>query len=163
LSDAQAGLIRPAEPGEAGLLSALSFRAKGQWGYSAEFLEACRADLTISPAEIRTSAVFVHEGAAGADGYYRLIALDAEVAELDALFVEPAAIGTGVGRRLWEHAVALAREAGFRDLLIHSDPHAEGFYTAMGAHRIGESESTVAPGRMLPLLRFALSDEAGSP
>jgi hypothetical protein len=41
-------------------------------------------------------------------------------------------------------------------MILQSDPHAEGFYLAMGAQRIGQSESTVTPGRMLPLLRLVL-------
>jgi GNAT superfamily N-acetyltransferase len=78
------------------------------------------------------------------------------VADLDALFVEPAAIRQGVGRRLWEHVVDTARSLGFTSLEFQSDPHAEGFYLAMGAERCGESESTVTPGRMLPLMCFSL-------
>ena len=77
-------------------------------------------------------------------------------AELDALFVEPAAMGQGVGRRLWQHAVATAATLGYSEIVLQSDPQAEGFYLAMGARRAGESESTVMPGRMLPLMRFRL-------
>jgi hypothetical protein len=41
-------------------------------------------------------------------------------------------------------------------MVWQSDPQAEGFYLAMGARRAGASESTVTPGRMLPLMRFQL-------
>lgn len=80
---------------------------------------------------------------------------------LGALFVEPGAIGRGYGRRLWAHAVALAAGRGARGLKIQSDPHAAGFYRAMGARRIGETPSTVFPGRMPPTFHLALpaSDE----
>jgi GNAT superfamily N-acetyltransferase len=151
--------IRRAKPEEARLLSELSFRSKAHWGYEASFLDACRADLALTEAEITDAPVYLHEGESGPDGYYRLVALDEEVAELDALFVDAVAIGTGVGRALWQHAVSLAREMGFGDLVIQSDPNAEGFYRAMGAERIGASESTVMRGRTLPLLRFALRNE----
>ena len=85
-----------------------------------------------------------------------MVLLHDGVAELDALFVEPAAMGQGIGRRLWQHVVATARELGCSEMVWQSDPQAEGFYLAMGARRAGESESTVMPGRMLPFMRFAL-------
>ncbi|HWD04379.1 MAG TPA: GNAT family N-acetyltransferase [Amycolatopsis sp.] len=83
-------------------------------------------------------------------GYYRLDGTPPD-GELVDLFVDPTAIGTGLGRRLWEHAVAQARERGFRSLELEADPHAEPFYSHMGARRIGSR--TVASGRTLPVLR----------
>ncbi len=149
--------IRRALLEEAALLSELAFRSKGHWGYDAVFLESCRDALSLSPEEVESSTVCVSLDDGGSiTGYYRLIPRDHDVAELDALFVEPAAIGQGVGRRLWEHAVDTARSLGFTNFEFQSDPHAEGFYLAMGAERHGESESTVTPGRMLPLMGYSL-------
>jgi N-acetylglutamate synthase-like GNAT family acetyltransferase len=148
--------IRRARPDESDALADLALRSKGYWGYDADFLAACRDDLALSAGEIAVSPVFVYEREGGIAGYYRLLPGEEGSAELDALFVDPAAIGTGVGRQLWEHAVATARALGVSALLIQSDPNAEGFYRSMGAQRIGESQSTVTPGRMLPLLRYAI-------
>jgi GNAT superfamily N-acetyltransferase len=64
---------------------------------------------------------------------------------LEDLWVDPVAIGSGVGRRLFDHAVVTAAGLGLTSLLIESDPNAEGFYLAMGAERIGERDS--ASGR----------------
>jgi len=72
------------------------------------------------------------------------------------LFVEPERIGRGYGRRLWVHAVGSARRLGCAMLTVHSDPHAEDFYLAMGAERHGTVPSTVFPDRLLPLMRVAL-------
>ena len=47
-----------------------------------------------------------------------------------------------------------ARKAGFVTLRIGADPGAEGFYTAMGAQRIGTTPSGSIPGRMMPLLQI---------
>ena len=149
--------IRPARPEEAALLGELALRSKGHWGYDAAFLAACREDLALTATEIAASPVFVYEREDGIAGYYRLLPKENGVAELDALFVEPGAMGSGIGRRLWEHVVETARAIGCRDLLIQSDPYAEGFYLAMGGQRIGESPSTVLPGRMLPLLRYRIA------
>ena len=148
--------IRCARPDEAALLSALAFRAKAHWGYDDAFLAACRDDLTLSPHDIASAAVFLHEGDGAPAGFYRLLVRADGVAELDDLFVEPAAIGSGVGRRLWQHATEHARAHGCTAIVLQSDPHAVGFYEAMGAHRTGDSPSTVTPGRMLPLMHFPL-------
>ena len=148
--------IRRARPAEVSILSALALRSKAHWGYDADFLAACRDDLTLSAKDVATSAVYVCDGLSAPLGFYRLVLQDDGVAELDALFVEPAAMGQGVGKRLWRHAVATAEKLGCSEIVLQSDPQAEGFYLAMGAHRAGESESTVTPGRMLPLMRVRL-------
>ena len=70
--------------------------------------------------------------------------------------MEPDAIGRGHGRRLWCHAVALARALGAWRMRIESDPFAEPFYRAMGAERIGEAASDAIPGRLIPLLVLAV-------
>jgi GNAT superfamily N-acetyltransferase len=75
---------------------------------------------------------------------------------LEDLFVEPDAIGTGVGRLLIEHVRARARAEGMTSLSIDADPNAEAFYVAMGAVRVGESPSASIPGRMLPQLRLSV-------
>jgi GNAT superfamily N-acetyltransferase len=148
--------IREARPDEAAALSELAIRSKAHWGYDAAFLEACRADLTLTPREIAESASLVCEGATGVLGFSRVVLMDERTAELDALFVDPTAIGMGAGKLLWEHSVAAARELGAQDLLLQSDPHAEGFYLSRGARRIGEVASALLPGRTLPLMHVDL-------
>jgi GNAT superfamily N-acetyltransferase len=148
--------IRRARPADAGVLSALALRSKGHWGYDAGFLAACRDDLTLSPDDIAASTVYVFDGASAPAGFYRLVVQDDAVAELDAFFVEPTAMGQGIGSRLWRHAVSTAATLGCSEMVWQSDPQAEGFYLAMGAQRAGDAESTVTPGRMLPLMRFRL-------
>lgn len=148
--------IRPARPDEAADLSALALRAKGHWGYDEAFLAACRDDLTVTPEEIAVGTIAVTTRDGELCGFYQLLGAGA-TAELDDLWVDPRAIGQGHGRALWQHAVATARERGCRELRVQSDPHAEGFYRAMGAERIGSKPSTVFPGKELPLLRLALT------
>jgi GNAT superfamily N-acetyltransferase len=76
---------------------------------------------------------------------------------LEDLFVEPDAIGTGVGRLLIEHVCRRAAGEGMTSLSIDADPNAEAFYLAMGAVRVGESPSQSIPGRLLPQLRLSVS------
>ncbi len=137
--------LRAAEPREACDLTALAHRSKGYWGYDQASLDRVRELLTMCSDQIRDQRVIVAER----DGVIlELLSMGGEPpdAELMDLFIEPDAIGTGLGRRLWEHAVKSARERGFRSLQLESDPHAEPFYVRMGARRIGERE--VAPERV---------------
>jgi hypothetical protein len=50
-----------------------------------------------------------------------------------------------------------AQTLGAEELLIESDPYAEGFYLHMGAQRIGQTMSRVTgTERIVPLLRLSL-------
>ncbi|MFF3033945.1 GNAT family N-acetyltransferase [Streptomyces rubiginosohelvolus] len=147
--------IRAGEAAEAAALTDLALRSKGHWEYDAEFLAACREELTMSPAQVaaRRTAVAEEDG--------RLLGfttLDGEPPEgaLGMMFVEPDTIGRGVGRRLFAHTMDEARRLGFTRLTIDADPNAEPFYRAMGAVRIGATPSGSIPGRELPLLEVVL-------
>src|SRR4051812_4561944 len=109
--------IRRALPEEAPVLGELALRSKGHWGYDPDFLESCRRDLSFSPEDVESSPVYVSlDSEGGVTGFYRLMPLDDGSADLDSLFIEPVAIGQGMGRRLWEHAVEVARNLGFNAL-----------------------------------------------
>lgn len=149
--------LRAAEPHEADDITALARRSKAYWGYEQEFLDRVRDLLTVRPEQIRGEQVIVAERGERLLGYYQLGGTPPS-GELADLFIEPDAIGTGLGRRLWDHATSAARKRGFRKLELESDPHAEPFYLHMGAQRVGERE--VAPGRLLPIMRIVLADGA---
>jgi GNAT superfamily N-acetyltransferase len=145
--------IRRARAGEAELLSALALRSKAHWGYDAEFLERVRPLLTFTEADLLSSAVYVLSVDDRALGVYR-ISGSAPEGELEDLWLDPAVIGEGLGRRLYQHALQTARELGLRSLVIEGEPNAVGFYEAMGALRFGARRSP--SGRTLPLLRATL-------
>ncbi|KAF4409159.1 MULTISPECIES: GNAT family N-acetyltransferase [Streptomyces] len=154
-------VIRAAGPEDAPVLSELALRSKGYWGYDRDFLELCRAELTLDPAETVPGRAAVAEAGGRTVGFYALGRQRAEVA-LAHLFVEPDRIGCGIGRLLWEHAVAAARAAGSVRVSIDADPFAEPFYRAMGARPAGTVPSGSVPGRMLPLLVYDIP-AAGTP
>jgi GNAT superfamily N-acetyltransferase len=83
--------------------------------------------------------------------------------ELSRLMVEPAAIGTGRGRQLWQHAVATARRLGATVLTVDSDPNAEGFYLRMGAVTVGEQDWTppMLPDWRVKMMRFVIPADQG--
>lgn len=147
--------IRAGEAAEAAALTELALRSKGHWEYDAEFLAACREELTIRPADVAARRTAVAEEDGRILGF---TTLDGEPPKgaLGMMFVEPDTIGRGVGRRLFLHTRDEARRLGFTRLTIDADPNAEPFYRAMGAVRIGATPSGSIPGRELPLLEIAL-------
>jgi ribosomal protein S18 acetylase RimI-like enzyme len=147
--------LRPARAEEAAALSELALRSKARWGYDEQFLEACRAELTLCPQDISPRRTVVAEVAGRTAGFYTLDGAPPE-GELGNLWIEPEHMRRGIGRELWRHAMAAARDAGFRTVLIEADPHAEGFYLAMGATTVGQTPSSSIPGRFLARLRIVL-------
>lgn len=146
-------ILRAARPGEEAELTGLVLRSKAHWGYDQAFLDRVRPELTVRPDQIEATVVAELDGRVA--GLVTLLGTPPE-GEIDLLFVDPWAIGTGVGRRLLEHAADRARAAGFASLRIEADPQAEPFYLHLGAVRVGESISP-SSGRALPLLRLTLS------
>nr|WSW42049.1 GNAT family N-acetyltransferase [Streptomyces sp. NBC_01001] len=126
--------LRAAGAGEAEALTALVLRSKAYWGYDAEFLASCAHELRIRAGEVADRRIVVAEATSGGR-VLGVASLEgaAPVARLGLLFVEPDAVGRGVGRRLYRDALRRAAALGFRRLLIDADPHAAGFYRAMGA------------------------------
>lgn len=146
--------LRPGRPAESAALSELAFRAKAHWGYDAAFMEACRAELTVSRDDFGRRLVVAELD--GRVAGFAILDTSGDRAELVDLWVDPPCMGRGVGRRLWGDATAAAREAGHCELRVEADPHAAGFYEAMGACRVGEAPSDSIPGRMLPVLAMDL-------
>jgi GNAT superfamily N-acetyltransferase len=148
--------LRRGRPDEASVLSELAFAAKGFWGYDQAFLESCRAELTFSPEEVARRHFVVADLDGLVVGFY---SIDGEppVGELGNLWVRPSEIGTGLGRLMWQDALAAAAAAGFDQLEISAEPNAEGFYRKMGAERTGETPSGSIPGRMLPQMRVRVT------
>jgi GNAT superfamily N-acetyltransferase len=150
--------FRDALPADAAELSELAFHSKAHWGYSTEFMQACRRELTVTPASIAGDEILYVVVAIQQElaGFYALEDLAGTRIELGALFVAPNHIGKGIGKQLMTRAKAHALKLGARRLTIQGDPHALEFYRAAGASVIGEMESGSIPGRFLPLLEIPL-------
>ena len=148
--------IRSAIPVEASFLSELALRSKAHWGYSDDFLEACRAELTVAPDRLADGDYPCCVAVLGNDiaGVYSLGALSEGIYELEALFVDPPHIGTGVGGALLWHALNWLSSQSAKRLVIQSDPQAGDFYLAAGARKTGEEESGSIPGRFLPIFEI---------
>jgi len=86
--------------------------------------------------------------------------------ELTNLYLEPSAIGTGVGRLLYEHAVADLRHRGFNPLVIWAfrDNHrAVRFYERMGLAIDVPEHDWVLGGIPCPIVRLSLDWPATGP
>ncbi|BCH30452.1 N-acetyltransferase [Mesorhizobium sp. L-8-10] len=153
-------LLRPARDGECGELSALCLRSKAVWGYDAAFLEACRAELSIRPADLDPGLLHVAEVDGKLVGVVQITPEGADL-HLDKLFIDPGILRTGIGRRLLDWAVSRAAELGAARLVIDADPGAADFYRRMGATDAGVVASGSIPGRFLPRLELLLADPAG--
>jgi GNAT superfamily N-acetyltransferase len=138
-------------------LSALALRSKGHWGYAPAMLAAMREELTWTVADAARGVFRIAEVDGVLAGFHAVLDLESGAAELEALFVDPPFIGTGIGRRLMDDAADCARRRGARRLVIQGDPNAEAFYRAAGAVRRGTRPSASLPGRDLPLLELDLS------
>ena len=147
--------LRPARPEEACELSALALRCKSHWGYDEAFLAACREELTLRPEETEKARTLVAEQDGWIVGFATLHG-QPPAGELAMLFVDPPAIGRGIGTLLHDRITATAAQAGFTHLTVTADPHAESFYLARGARRTGTAPSGSIPGRELPLLTIDL-------
>ncbi|MEQ8434153.1 MAG: GNAT family N-acetyltransferase [Oceanicaulis sp.] len=153
-------VLRAARPEHAEALNQLILRSKAHWGYDAEMLNIMARVLQLDP-----DAMTAGRAMAGWRGEAPLgVAQISEplndergrVMDLDLLFIGPEAIGTGLGRILYEWALVQARTADCERLVILSDPNAAAFYIAMGAVLVEERASKLVPGRMLPVLEHWL-------
>jgi len=136
--------IRRARPDEAARLTDLVIRAERFWGYAPDFMAWANDVFTVTAAHIAERPVYVLEVDGEVAGFYGFRGTVPEL-DLNYLMVEPVRMRTGCGTLLWNHAVATARDLGAAILTIDSDPHAEGFYRAMGAEVVGAGPKH-APG-----------------
>lgn len=148
--------IHTVHPTHIETLTRIALAAKRHWGYPERWIEIWTPLLTFTPADLERADFFVAQIEDEIVGFYSLITAGPR-AELENLWVLPAFMGRGVGRGLFEHALARARELGCSELEIESDPNALGFYEKMGARVVGQHVGEVdgAP-RVLPLLQCPL-------
>jgi GNAT superfamily N-acetyltransferase len=132
-------------------LSDLCFRSKAVWGYDANFMEACRGELSFEPRDLELTPIAVAERNDKPIGVAQIKVVDGE-ADLLKLFVDPGALRSGAGKALLVWATDVAKELGARRLTIDADPGAAPFYRGMEAFDVGQAPSGSVPGRMLPKL-----------
>jgi GNAT superfamily N-acetyltransferase len=151
--------IRRARLDEAEGLTELVMAAKSHWGYSEAQLDLWRPSLAVTPELLASQPAFVMESD-------RLIGfcslrLDGERCRLENLWILPREMRQGFGRVLLDHAKGFAKEAGATEMLIDSDPKAEGFYVRCGATVVERVAAPIEgqPDRHRSQLRLLLASE----
>jgi len=126
-------------------LRRIAFAAKAHWGYDERLVREWVDAFELPPDE----QLLVE------DGGWAGVVVRGDVCRLEDLWVEPASMGSGIGRRLFERAAALGRELGCRRMEWDSDPNAVGFYERMGARYLRDSDVSEW-GRVLPVMGVSL-------
>ena len=174
-TEASGVIIRPATPADAATLAVIHVRS-WQWAYRGQVpeayldqmgrslrkrIEARRSQLEHVPPEYRWWI---------AEDDWRLAGFaitrpsedgDATqgTAEVVALYLDPGAIGQGIGRSLFAHAVADFRQRGFRQAtlwVLESNERARRFYEVAGWTPDGARKSEKRPGFSLHEVRYRI-------
>ncbi len=149
-------IIRPAQVDEGAALLQLMIASKGYWHYPPEWMASWISRQLIDATYFadHSSEVYAAVVEDVIVGFYSLLP-QGQVCMLDDLWVEPAHIGQGVGRRLFAHALQRAGQLDATTLRWDAEPQAEGFYIKMGGRTIGEKISRM--GSKLPIMEMTLA------
>jgi GNAT superfamily N-acetyltransferase len=146
-----------AAPDDADALTEIAHAAKRHWGYPERWIGSWREILTMRPEFIARNVAYSAMENGRAVGFY-LLTTESDGLHLDHLWITPHAMGRGIGRALFKHALEESKKLGHRTLKIEADPNAEGFYTRMGARRVGINVTKIEDQqRELPLLLYDLA------
>jgi GNAT superfamily N-acetyltransferase len=143
-------VIRPPHPDEGERLREIATAAKAHWGYDLEQVRDWAGDADFKSGK----DVLVAEQDGRAVGFASVIP-QGEVCVLDDLWIEPDAMGAGLGRDLFEAAADRGRELGARTMEWEAEPNAVGFYERLGGRFLRDSEPSEW-GRILPVMGIEL-------
>jgi ribosomal protein S18 acetylase RimI-like enzyme len=124
------GGLRGALPRERELLEALQRRASLHNEGDRAALLAHPDAIELPPEHVEHARVVERAGAIA--GFSVLLPAENGACELDGLFVEPEAMGGGLGRALVDDAARIARARGAASVAVVANPHALEFYRRVG-------------------------------
>jgi N-acetylglutamate synthase-like GNAT family acetyltransferase len=141
-------LVRRATRADHERLRELTLESKAHWGYDHQLVRTWVASVDFA------REIWVAEVGGEIVAWVAVRPPEEGICELDDLWVEPAAIRTGIGTALFHHAADRARAAGAHALRWEAEPNAVGFYERMGAETVGTATSEW--GRTLPVMQVEL-------
>jgi GNAT superfamily N-acetyltransferase len=127
-------------------LREIAFAAKAHWGYDIARVREWSDTIDFDDGR----ELLVEDDVAWAS-----LVPGGEVCVLEDLWVDPPAMGRGLGTRLFRRALERARELGATRLEWEAEPNAVGFYEKMGGRPIGERMSSW--GRLLSVMGVDLT------
>ncbi|HEU5215116.1 MAG TPA: GNAT family N-acetyltransferase [Gaiellaceae bacterium] len=142
--------VRAGEAADNGQLRELTFASKLHWGYDRDLVRGWAGGLDFPAQQERWVAEEDGEIVAWAG----LTPPTDGVAVLDHLWVDPAAMGRGLGSRLFRLAADRARELGARRLEWSAEVNAVGFYEKLGGRRL--RDHVTEWGRVAPWMGLEL-------
>ena len=143
-------LVRAAAASDYERVRELTFESKAHWGYDRDFVRSWAQGLSFESAQERWVAELDGEIVAWA----ALVPPTDGVAVLDDLWVDPAAMGRGLGRRLFLLAADRARDLGAERLEWGAEPNAVGFYEKLGGRKL--RDHVTEWGRVAPWMGLQL-------
>ena len=147
--------IRRAKVGDAHILTNIPINSEAYWGYDEDYMESFKDTYRVSENYISNYPTFLMEDDKEVVGFYGILMNEGET-ELEYFFIDPRYIRKGYGKLLWQHVIETARSLNIKAFEIITSPEAIGFYTKLGALKIGEVESLVKVGRKIPRLIYKM-------
>lgn len=147
--------IRRAKVGDANILTNIAINSEAYWGYDEDYMESFKDTYRVSENYISNYPTFLIEDDKEVVGFYGILMNEGET-ELEYFFIDPRYIRKGYGKLLWQHVIETARSLNIKAFEIITSPEAIGFYTKLGALKIGEVESLVKVGRKIPRLIYKM-------
>ena len=144
-------LIRSARSEERRELEELQRRSSMHQPMYREQLAAHPDAIDLPPDQIAAGLVRVAELRGAIVGFSALLEPVSGACDLDALFVEPEQMRSGIGRQLVDDAAAIARRHGAVRIEVVANPQALAFYEAVGFRAVGEAMTRFGPAPRMSL------------
>jgi DNA-binding MarR family transcriptional regulator/N-acetylglutamate synthase-like GNAT family acetyltransferase len=148
-------ILRPPRPGDMGwVVHRQAVLYAREYGFDTSF-EALLAEIVagfIRDFDPRREACWIAEHQREAVGSVFLVNAGEGVAKLRMLYVEPAARGLGIGRRLVAECIATARALGYRRMTLWTNDilvAARGIYAAAGFEMVSAEEPAESFGALM--------------
>jgi len=148
--------IRLAEVHEVDELTDLVMRSKFHWGYDEKYYAPLRDIIAVSRERVSAGDCWVAMTEDGEKAAVCQFNPSSQPPHLDLLFVGPEFIRKGAGGLLFDNLLNECRQRGITKFDMDADPNATEFYLQKGGKIVGEFESTVVPGQMLPVIEITL-------
>lgn len=141
--------MRKAIAEDLAVLNQISVESKKYWGYPEEWIQRWLSDLTVGESDLKQNETYVLTLGDGLAGFCS-IAEEAHYYEIIHLWVLPAYIGKGHGKRLLNESIANTVHS-HKKIKVVADPNAENFYKSQGFTTVRRIES-FPKGRYLPVM-----------
>ena len=137
-------------------LRALARASEAHWGFSEEFLKEFDRTFNITEDFIRANPTYAVWEGENPLAFWAMQQGEGDW-ELEFFYVSEQAIGTGLGRKMWNHLTNWCRQQGIETFHFVTSPQAVGFYEKMGAVQDRMTVSSI-DGRPIP--HFVVPAEA---